>query len=115
MNDEVAELSACVPELRFLFFHLKFQKRSEYVNHSKTSVVQCLQRIALNLVFSKQANIKLTKSQIALLKRNKKKITSLINAKTLKEKKRHLSNGLIAILLQIILSKKVLEQLGIDD
>ena len=114
MNNEFYELNSCIPELRYIFFHLKNKKRVEYIKYARTGIVDCLQRVALNLAYAVQARISLSKTQIGSLKPYKKKIKALIAAKTIKEKKKILTNSLVEAMLKIILSKRILDQLGID-
>ena len=114
MNESFSELNSCIPELRYIYFHLSARKRSNYINYAKSDIINCLQRTALNLLYAKQAKISLSKSQVALLKNCKKKLKDLVSAKTIKEKKRILTNGFIEKMLKVILSKRVLRQIGLD-
>ena len=88
MNDSISELDACIPELRYIYYHLPDRKRADYVKHAKSHIVECLFRVALNLTYN--YTLKLTKKQIALLKKHKKSVMNLIKAKSIKKKENNI-------------------------
>ena len=110
MTDSISELDICIPELRYIYHHLSDAKRADYVKHAKSHIVECLFRVALNLTYN--FTLKLTKSQIVLLKKHKKPILNLIKAKTVKQKKKILTNSLIKVLLKVVIP--VVKQLGLN-
>jgi hypothetical protein len=93
----------CMPQIRYLFFYIKKIKRSGYVKYANSDLVTCLWQIGLNLMFSHKNGIKLTKSQINLMHRYKKGLKQLLNAKSIEERKKCLTNDILDILLSIFI------------
>ena len=97
------ELQKQLPQLRYLFYYVKKPKRAAYLRYANVALVNILWQCALNLVFSNKNNLKLTKGQIRLLKRHRVGLNRLIDASTTKDRKRHLTNDVIDVILAVLI------------
>ena len=88
--------------MRYLYYHVRQKDRQSYVMHAHPDFVDILFQTAINLIYCRKNNLKLTASQIRRLRKNKKLIKQLINAKTMVRKRKLLSPHLIHLLLSII-------------
>ena len=92
-----------LPELRYLYYHLKYRERSNYVRYGSPALVDTLTNVALNLVFSNKNGIKLTPAQIKTLRTHKNALTQLILAKDAKTRRKYLKAGVIDAILSIFM------------
>lgn len=92
-----------IPQLRYLFYYIKKNKRVAYIKYAKTDFIESLWQVALNLLYSNKNGIKLTKSQIQLLHHYRVALKRLVSATSTKDKKRHLTNNVIDVLLTLII------------
>ena len=105
-------LRQCLPEMRYLYHHLKPNKRSNYVKYGSVTLVECLTNVALNLMYSNKNGIKLTPLQIQNLRKNKRGIVKLIMSEDVKTKRKILNNKLIEVLLSTLMD--IAEDLDFD-
>ena len=98
------KLKTCLPELRYLFHHLKPAQRLNYVKYGSTSLTECLANLGLNLMYSNKNGLKLSSSQIKALRKNKSALLKLIMAKSIQAQRKALSNKMINLLLTILMN-----------
>ena len=89
------------PEIRYLFYEIKRKDRQNYIMQSKAGFINFIKQIAINLIYCKKNNLKLTATQIRRLKSYKSAIKRFLAAKTLPQKKRALTPDLLHVLLSI--------------
>ena len=108
-------LKQCLPELRFLYMHLKGKKKEKYLDNLSSRMIKCLVSVALNLVYSNLNGILLSKVQKKKLLPFKGSLKKLILSKNLKEKKNILKKkrGLVSVMLSILFL--VISKYRIDD
>ena len=92
------------PEMRYLFHEVRQKDRQSYIMYADEGFVNILVQTALNLIYCRKNNLKLTMAEIRRLKSHKKGIKSLLAAKQMSEKRKLLSPVLINVLLSIILN-----------
>ena len=98
------ELENCLPELRYIYKYLKYNDRANYVKYGSPTLISCLIKIGLNLMYSNKNGLSLTPKQLNLLKKNKKNVIKLVTSQNEKVQHRCLTNKLIDVLLKIFLS-----------
>ena len=103
LND-MDRLQQCLGELRYLFYHLRYDKRADYVKYGSVVLIECLQNVALNFMYSNKNNIDLSSIQIKTLRKHKKAILRLVMAKDTQAQRKALNNKLIDVLLTIFMS-----------
>ena len=98
------ELENCLPELRYIYKYLKYNDRANYVKYGSPTLISCLIKIGLNLMYSNKNGLSLSPKQLNLLKKNKKNVIKLVTSQNEKVQHRCLTNKLIDVLLKIFLS-----------
>ena len=96
-------LKNLLPQIRYLYFYVKKNKRASYLRYANANLVNSLWEIALNFMFSHKNGIELKKKQIQLLNRYKTGFKSLVISKTIAEKRKKLTNNVIDTLLAIFI------------
>ena len=108
-------LKQCLPELRFLYMHLKGKKKEIYLNNLSNRMVKCLSSVALNLLYSNVNGLLLTKVQKKKLLPFKASLEKVILVKSLNDKKNILrkKRGLVQAMLIVLFG--VVSKYRIDD
>ena len=96
-------LKSYYPEIRYLFYNVRQKDRQKYIMYSDEGFVNMLVQVALNLIYCRKNNLKLTPAQIRRLKGHKTAIKSLLAAKNLSKKKQLLSPVLVNALLSVFI------------
>ena len=111
-KNSLASLRAYLPEIRFLFYHVKNHDRVSYIKQSKSGLVEILAQIGLNLVYCKKNNLEVTEAQCKRLRKHKAGLQRLIITKSTKKKRDVLTLPLLNTLLSVIIS--VMSKMGLD-
>ena len=111
MDKELHPVKTYYPEIRYLFYEIKRRDRQNYIMHSKAGFINFIKQIAINLIYCKKNNLKLTAAQIRRLKSYKSSIKKLLVAKTLAQKRKAMNPDLLHVLLSIFCS--VMERMSL--
>ena len=111
-KNEMECLKRRLPELRFLYMHLKGNKKEKRLYTMNNAMVTCLTQISLNLLYSNKNGLALTKTQKNKLAPYKRILEKLIRSKSIKEKKvllrkRGLVLAMLSILFQIAIRYRI--------
>ena len=93
-----------MPQLRYLFYYIKKNKRVAYLKYARREIIECLWQITLNLTYSNINGIQLTKAQIKLLLQYKAGLKKVLYSKTTAEKRKSLTVNIIDVLLTVFIS-----------
>lgn len=101
-----------LPELRFLYMHLKGRKKEKRLYTMNNAMVTCLTQISLNLLYSNKNGLALTKTQKKKLSPYKKVLEKLVRSKSIREKKtllrkRGLVSTMLLVLFQLVIKYRI--------
>jgi hypothetical protein len=97
-------LRESLPELRYIYRHLKGKKRALYFKTLSNRMTKILHQIAINLLYSHKNGFALNKLQIKKLKPHQKTLEKLTFSKNNREKKKILrKKPFVQVMLQVIL------------
>ena len=101
-------LVECLSELRYLG-SLRGKKLVKYIHNASKRLIDCLQQIALNILFSHRTGMSIKPKDLKKLKPHKKSLVSLIHSKNHKKKRKILKKGgvvlgLLSVLATVIAS-----------
>ena len=85
-------LVECLPALRYVQT-LKNGRLKSYLNRCSPRILDCLQQIALNILFSHKNGMKIKKEKIKRLKRHKKDLIRLVHSTDINKKRQILKKG----------------------
>ena len=101
---KVPILSECLPELRYLAT-LKGKRLSRYIHSATPRLINCLQQLALNILYSHKNGLNIEKRKLKKIKKHKKNLVKLINSPDTAAQKRILKKGgVISGILEILLN-----------
>lgn len=96
-------LVECLSELRYLG-SLRGKKLSKYIHKASKRLIDCIQQIALNILYSNKNGLNIKKSRLKKLKKHKKELIKLVYTKNHTKKKQILKKkgGMVLEMLSIL-------------
>ena len=98
------DLKRSLPELRYVFHHLKKNERVDYIRTASAGLIECLNQIIINLLYSHKNGMNLTSSQIKKLKPHKSVMKKFISTKSFSVKRKLLKNSALSAILEVIIA-----------
>ena len=97
-------LKQTLPELRYLYYHMNRKERNEYIQSASPKLMQCLNEIVINLLYSHKNGLNLSKNELKKLSPYKNAMKKIVLSKSVSAKRKLLKNSLLEILLSTILA-----------
>ena len=96
-------LVECLSELRYLG-SLRGRRLSKYIHTASKRLIDCIQQIALNILYSNKNGLNIKKSHLKKLKKHKKQLIKLVHTKNHTKKRQILKKqgGMILEMLSIL-------------
>ena len=96
-------LKQCLPELRHVLYDLDADEREVYIKNASPLIIQCINEIVINLLYSHKNGIKLNRIQLDRLRNHQTQMKKYVLTKTVMKKRKLLKNNLLTDLLTTII------------
>ena len=103
-EDNMDDFKRSLPELRYIYYHLNDQERVNYIRSASSDLIDSINEVILNLLFSHKNGLKLTKSQMKTLRPYKAVMKKFILSKSLSIKRNLLKKAALRAILATIIA-----------
>ena len=97
------DLKRCLPELKHILYDLDAVEREAYIKKASSIIIQCINEIIINFLYSHKNGLNLNKTQIDRLKPYHTEMKKCVLTKTIAGKKKLLKNNLLNAVLTTII------------